>query len=414
LFLPIGIIFKKIIPLVKKKKFDLGLGIRQKVGSYLLVCYKLIWDKFPFLLPTISRVAHHYCKYFPRIIIEGYDIKLMVFPEHNLFYFTQLLADLGRKKNIPSIIVPFTIANTIEWSEAFYKEPSRSLLKFHNRLVAFAFPNWIHYYKNKLLLLPVEIVLLHEMFHIAPKKPWLLNSGNINFLALESNAMKEYYVSAGIEEKHLRATGALYNDELFLKLQNVDTYRTKLYGSLNMESHKPMILCALPPNQCDGRLDVMEFSDYQEIVRYVLSQLSNYSNKYNIVVNLHPRIRPSSIEFIKEYPVKVFYGDIAEIIPLSSIYIAVCSATIRMAISCGIPVINYDLYQYRYDDYTDLDGVVTVFQCSEFSATLEKLVNEEVFYEQVKKAQLKDSSKWGALDGKAGQNLLNEINLLFA
>ncbi|HAU1872650.1 TPA: hypothetical protein JBJ80_15380, partial [Legionella pneumophila] len=379
----------------------------------LLILYKLIWSKLPFFLPTISRAAYYHYKYFPKNVMEKYDIKLMVFPEHNLFYFTQLLAELGRKKNIPSIIVPFTIANTIEWSEAFYKEPSRSLSKLHNRLVAFAFPNWIHYYKNKLLLLPIEIVLLHEMFGITPKKPWLLNSGNIDFLALESNAMKEYYVSSGIEEKYLRATGALYNDELFLKLQNADTYRAKLYSSLNLESHKPMILCALPPNQCDGRLDIMEFSDYAEIVRYLLTQLSNYSNKCNVVINLHPRIKPSSIEFIKEYPVKVFYGDIAEIIPLSSIYVAICSATIRMAISCGIPVINYDLYQYRYDDYTGLNGVITVFQCSEFSAILDKLVNEGNFYGQVKKAQHKDSGKWGELDGKAGQNLLNEINMLF-
>ncbi|HAU1853946.1 TPA: hypothetical protein JBJ57_14525, partial [Legionella pneumophila] len=117
---------------------------------------------------------------------------------------------------------------------------------------------------------------------------------------------------------------------------------------------------------------------------------------------------------IKDYPVKIFYGDIAEIIPLSAIYVSVCSATIRMAISCGIPVINYDLYRYEYDDYVDLKGVITVYNRAEFSSILEKLAKEPGFYAQIKEAQLRDSEKWGQLDGMAGRNLLNEINLLWA
>jgi hypothetical protein len=379
----------------------------------LIACYRFVWNKTPSNLPAISKAAYSYFHNVPRLI-KRYNIKLMVFPEHNLFYFTQLFVYLGKKQNIPAIIVPFTIANTLEWAEAFYKEEARCLSNPYNKICAAAFPHWVYNYKDKRLLLPVELVLLHEMLRISPKNPWLLNSGDIDFLALESNAMKDYYVAAGIEGELLRATGALYNDELYFKLQNVTSYRDDLYQSLNINNGKPMILCALPPNQCDSRLAELEFSDYEEIVRFIMGELSRFADQYNIIINLHPRINPSSVEYINTYPVTIFNGDIAEVIPLSTIYIATCSATIRMAISCGIPVINYDLYRYRYNDYSHLDGVLTLFDRLDFSSKLRQLALEQTFYEEVKSAQMKDKDKWGALDGKAGQNLLKEIDLLFA
>ncbi|ASQ46406.1 hypothetical protein [Legionella clemsonensis] len=385
----------------------------KKISKYLLGCYRFIWNNIPQLLPTISRSAYEYYHSIPKVLLK-HNVKLMVFPEHNLFYFTQIFVYLGRKSNIPSIIVPFTIANTLEWSEAFYNDPGRSLTKMYNKFCANAFPHWVHVYKGRSLLLPVEIVLIHEMLNITPENPWLLNSGDIDFLALESDAMKEYYLTAGIDGRHLRATGALCNDELYSRVQQAAAFRRQLYQSLHFNEDKPMILCALPPDQCSSRKEFIEFRDFEETVRFIMKELSEYSTQYHIVINLHPRTNPSSVEFINTYPVKIFYGDIAEVIPLSAIFIAVGSATIRMAITCGVPVINYDLYRYRYDDYDNLKGVLTIFDKNEFVLTLEKLANQIEFYEEIKMAQIEKSDVWGRLDGQAGKNLLSEIDLLFA
>ncbi|HAT5918458.1 TPA: hypothetical protein ACG3NF_001717 [Legionella pneumophila] len=383
------------------------------ISYFLLGFYKIIWNKKPEYLPPISKAAYYFYNYLPSLLLEN-RIQLIVLPEHNLFYFTQLLVYQGRKYQIPAIIVPFTIANTIEWSEAFYNEPSRSLNRIPNKIFARAFPHWVNHYKNRSLLLPVELILLHEMFGITPKNTWLLNSGDIDFLASESEAMKNYYISAGIEEEQIRVTGALYNDELFFRLQKAEDFRDQLYEKLNMQPGKPMLLCALPPNQCFGRMDLIEFDSYEEIVRFILGKLSQYDKDYNIIVNLHPRIVLDSVSYISDYPVKIYTGNIAEIIPLSSIFVASCSATIRMAISCGIPVVNYDLYHYNYDDYQNIKGVLTMNSKLEFSSILNKLTTESGFFEKIKTAQLYDSEKWGVLDGKSGENLLNEIDLLFA
>lgn len=405
--------FKSYLSKFIKVKICLDWLLKRKfVGRLCLVSYKYICKVCPDQLPAISRTAFNYVDKIP-CLISTQDIKLMIFPEHNLFYFTQLFVYKGRQYNIPSIIIPFTIANTIEWSEAFYKEPSRSMDNIYNKILSFVFPNWVHVYKNRQLILPIELILFHEMLGITPKNPWLLNSGDIDFLAVESNAMKDYYISAGIEAEKLRAIGALYNDELFQQIQHGEENRFELYKSLNLADNKPMMLCALPPNQMVGREELVEFKTYEEIVRCIIAEMCKYAENFNIIINLHPRTTKESVAFLNEYPVKISSKNIAQLVPLSSLYIASCSATIRMAISCGIPVINYDLYKYNYDDYIGAIGVVTMTDKIAFIEQLQALALNKTYYQQIKTAQENQSEQWGKLDGKVGETLLAEIDKLF-
>lgn len=385
---------------------------RSVCRNFFLTQFQYIWNKRPFLLTSYSSQVRKFYFILPKILNDN-KIQLIVIPEHNLFYGTQILVSHGRERNIPAIIVPFTIANTLEWSETFYNDPSMSFKSTYNRMSAHAFPNWVTHYKDKQLILPFQMVLIHEMLNISPKNPWLLNSGDIDFIAVESEGMKTYYRTAGIEQDHLRVIGSLYNDELYTTLSQADDNKKRLCQNLQMDFDKPILLCALPPNQCCGREQLIEFADYEEIVRFLISELVNYTNHYNIVLNLHPRIKQSSIDFISEYPIKIYPGDIATIIPLSLVYIASCSATIRMAVACGIPVINYDLYRYHYDDYTHLDAVLTMFDKQDYIDTLKRVLTDKPYFNKIKKLQKEKSSEWGILDGKAGENLIREIDTLF-
>lgn len=378
----------------------------------MVSAYRLMWT-YNYTEPfAISSNAKTYHQSIPSLL-KRYNIKLMVFPEHNLFYLTQMVTYLARKEKIPAIIVPFTIANTIEWSEAFYHEPQRNVShSLLNHIGAILFPHWVHQYKDRKLILPHELILIHEMFRITPKHPWLLNSGDIDFLAVESEAMKDYYTAAGIESKRLRAVGALYNDDLFIKIQHAETSKKELYDSLGYKDNKPLILCALPPDQLASRADCTDFDDYEAIVRFLMSELSRFADDYHVVINLHPRITPDSVSYINEYPVTISNNNITDLIPLCSVYLASCSATIRMAISCAIPVINYDLYRYNYDDYTSVTGVITMTEKDAFAECMYKMMQDCNYYDEIKSAQLMESEKWGKPDGMAGAKLLKEIDLL--
>lgn len=385
--------------------------IRIPTASIVLRGFKHLWTQNSSTLPSLTIIAKTHYEYFPEIL-DKLQIKLVVIPEHNLFYFTQLAVYLARQKNIPSILVPFTIANTLEWAEAFYNVPERSYNNQSSRIFGRIFPQWVYMHKNRKLVLPYELILVHEMLAIRPKNPWLLNSGNIDFIAVESQAMHEYYAKAGIEGTLFRQTGALYNDELF----NIITDKSKnlelLYNRLNITNQLPMMLCALPPNQLSSRCDQIDFESYETIIQEMLDELVKYIGQYNLLINLHPRINPDSVRWLSNYPVIVVNTDIVELIPLASLFIASCSATIRMAITCGVPVVNYDVYQYHYDDYLGIDGVLNVFNRAEYSNTLNQLVNDGDYFNKITTLQRQTSANWGQLDGKNGKRLLHEVDLL--
>ena len=64
----------------------------------------------------------------------------------------------------------------------------------------------------------------------------------------------------------------------------------------------------------------------------------------------------------------------AEMVPASDIYVASISSTIRWAITCGKPVVNYDVYRYRYTDFLAVPGVLATEEQAEFRAVLQRLV----------------------------------------
>ena len=63
----------------------------------------------------------------------------------------------------------------------------------------------------------------------------------------------------------------------------------------------------------------------------------------------------------------------AELVPLCDVFVASISSTIRWAIACGKPVVNYDVYRYRYTDFIGVEGVLTCEEQDEFVSVLRRL-----------------------------------------
>ncbi len=83
-----------------------------------------------------------------------------------------------------------------------------------------------------------------------------------------------------------------------------------------------------------------------------------------------------------------------------------------MAIVCGVPVLNYDVYQFKYPDYKDEKGVLSIQTKGEFKISLNKLINDTQYYRQLTQYQSQSSEKWGTLDGKAGRTILTMFDEL--
>ncbi len=347
--------------------------------------------------------------------INQYQIKLLIFPENNIFYLTHYKIHMAREYKVPSIIVPFTIANMKEWCESLYTIPHYQL-KFSNLNYFFGtiFKQWAMTYKGKKMILPPNLILLYESLNLTPQNPWLINDGTIDFIAVESEKMKIYYESAGINKNKLLPTGALYNDELNYYLSNLEEHKNNVFKRLGISTDKPVIVVALPPNQMDSRIDFTEFESYHEAMAFWLENLSRLAEKYHIIISLHPRITPEQAGVIEQYPVSIYPDQVSHIIPLSELYIASCSATVRMAIASAKPVLNYDFYDYQYDDYKDIKGVITVSKKDDFIQQLNEITGNPSYYQRIADYQKEESLLWNNPEWNASDNIINAIDNLLA
>jgi hypothetical protein len=126
-----------------------------------------------------------------------------------------------------------------------------------------------------------------------------------------------------------------------------------------------------------------------------------------VLINLHPRIKYADVAWLSTLGVTIIDEPIDRLIPLADLYIAVASATIRLGISCGIPVINYDAYKYDYDDYQGLPGVCEVKNRHDYKSILNDLINDKSFYLKIHEAQKATASHLCVIDGRSSERLLN-------
>jgi hypothetical protein len=342
-------------------------------------------------------------------LIQGQKPVLIVLPEANLFYNSQFVIRAAHLDATPVVIVPFTIVNTLEWAEAFFDIPLYQANKGWNRLFARAFPHWVLEHKGRRLILPPAHILGCEYFDMVPPIPWLINSGDSDAIASESHFMSDYYLRAGIQKEKIHFTGALSDDRLFALLKERDLHRRAMGERFCFQIREKVILIGLPPDQFGGgKRQGCEFDSYEDLIRFMVGEIASLSgSQATVLINLHPRIKHADVVWLSALGATIIDEPIELLVPLADVYVAVASATIRLGISCGIPVVNYDAYQYDYDDYKGLAGVCEVKSKHDYESILGALINDQLFYSKIHEAQMKTASDLCLVDGKSGERLLS-------
>ena len=286
-----------------------------------------------------------------RKYLKVHGFELLVLAEDNAAYSSAEWIEAGHSLGIPSVIVPFTVANAIEPAQALLNNPAHRVSGLCGKLVAALYPNWIYEHGGRRLVrLPPPRALARQWLGLAPPLPWIINSGKADAIAVESEFMLDYYRREGLPEGQLVLCGALYDDILADQLANAVARRQQLHGRLGLDPGRKLVLCAMPPDQLAVAGDRCDFRRYRELVKFWAETLAQLRG-CNVVVRAHPRTRLEEIEFIRPLGLTIVEDDTASLVPLCDIYVASVSATIRWAIACGKPVVNYDVYRYRYVDY---------------------------------------------------------------
>lgn len=341
---------------------------------------------------------------------------LVILPEENMFYGHLLLLHAARSRGIRSCVVPFTIVNTLEWAEAFWGVRAFHCRKLRNIPFARAFPHWVLHHRGRALILPPEHIMVAEHFGIVPDNPWLINSGPTDAIAVESEFMYDYYRRAGIRESKLHRTGAVADDQLFQLVADRAKGRARLLEELGIRATGKIILVGLPPDQFPGgKRRHCEFDRYEDLIRFMVQAAVEAAAPGDaVLVNLHPRVDEQSVAFVEALGARIVRQPIDTLVPVCDLYIAVASATIRLGLSCGVPVVNYDAYVYCYDDYRDLPGVMQVQRRSDYRKVLFSLLRDPAHYEQVRRAQAETAARKCLVDGRAGERMLALFDSLSA
>ena len=401
---------------------------QNRAKRIFLAAFARAWDAEPMRKPAESRTAFWSRRLleegvFPGIgaqkrfyramsqLLDQFEPTQIIFPEENLFYFHHLWVHAARSRNVSTAIVPFTIVNSLEWAEAFSNLPEFQANRGWNRLLAKAFPDWVLHHRGRRLVLPSTYAAGCEHLGMKFDRPWVINSGPIEVLCSESRLMSEYYRKAGIRDEKIVLTGTLSDDRLFSILKDRFAHRNALAQRLGRDVSGKVILIGLPPDQFVGKRRAgCEFDRYDDLITFMVSECKKQLSLHGgtLLISLHPRINPVDVAYLENLGAVIVTEPVENLVPLSDVYIAVASATIRLAISCGIPVINYDAYQYYYDDYIDFAGVKEVRTRDAYVAALEACF-QVGNYEKMQKEQQETAHGLCDMDGKAGQRLLDTL-----
>ena len=333
---------------------------------------------------------------------------------HMVGYDSAVYIQTAHTLKMPVVIVSSTMDNGQAQAESYYHDPKHSLQPLMNRLTGWLYPHWVRDWRGKKLIrMPWGRVLAMEWLGLAPPLPWVAGSGDADAIAVESEAMVQFYTAAGLPHQQLVITGSLTDDVLAAADQNKPARRTALCQELDLPEDKPILLSALPPDTLymTGGRPQCDFQTYPQLVEFWVQSLAAVKD-WNIVILLHPSVSYEAMRYIEDWGVKIARQPTAEVVPLCDLYVTSVSSTIRWAIACGKPVINYDVYRYHYEGFMQVKGVLYTEEQTGFQELLARLTTDSNFFRQTAAAQAQAAPDWGFLDGRSGRRMLQLLDKL--
>lgn len=347
-------------------------------------------------------------------LLAGARAELLILGGDMPGYDTSDYIAVARRLGIPVVLIPSTMSNGLEQAEAYFHNPEYQVIGQENELAAQRFPRWVREHRGrKLLRRPGGDILAMEQLGTAPPRPWGFNSGFADVVCAESQEMIDYYLDCGLPREQIVDTGSPANDVLAEYAATAPQRRSELLRELGLVDDRPLIVAALPPDflYLDGGRPECDFRKYDDLVAFWHRSLTSLDH-CNVLLSLHPSVSPEAFRHLETDNLRIGPGNTASLVPLADVYVASVSSTIRWAIASGKPVINYDVYRYRYTDYLHVPGVATMEEQVEFVAELDRMANDVEYRRKRTLQQQSVAERWGRLDGLAGRRLLEVFRKL--
>lgn len=326
-----------------------------------------------------------------------WNVDCVIVPEEVVAPFWSTMVGACKQAGVPIVVVPYTIANQQEAFESL--KGVEAYQTSNNWFTARRYGKWrMKKGGFDIVRLPAAHILAHERLHLTPSDPWLMNSGNVDCVCVESPAIGAYFTRSGIAQRKIVVTGSASLDEIYSRQRQRDSTLERLREA-GLSGEKPILLVGGCPNQLRGSVPRCEHKSIEEVVDFVATSLAGLRDRYDFLVRPHPSYLEMG-DLFAGHGFRSTTIPTAELVSVCSLYVAFASATIRWAIACGIPTVNYDVFGYDYDEFKKVVGVFNVGTTSEFERAVTDLYPGSARYDEARRALVSAGSAWSMLDGR--------------
>lgn len=315
------------------------------------------------------------------------------------------LIAMAKARGIPVLVIPYGIGESKDYDVFLADKHREGNLNFlpsdpQGDFIRNQAPHWIRPTEyGDVLLFPADFVLARLAEGLDLPRPWAVQGGHADWIAVESAKMREHYVREGIPEHKLVDLGTLYCDTVSDVLNALPECRQAFETGNKIHVGRTSILIALPPSYHDTRGHLCEFATYEAMCLAVVNYCCCLPDT-QVTVSVHPNTLPQHLESLRAAGAKIAEEWIVALIPQHDIFLVDFSSTIRWALAARKPTINYDIYQFRLETYRDAPTVCSSTRFDDVCAELRRLVSDNAEFRR-RCADLKlISGSWGLLDGR--------------
>ena len=340
-------------------------------------------------------------------ILVRLGVDTLVFAEDNIERDSFAWIAAAHRRAIPVNVVTYGALSIDEAETAYKGSSAHQISTAEADILRRLLPHWLREGDGYAITrLPLMEALGREMAGLAVPNPWLVNTGQLDMIALESQSACAAYRAQNFENGRLIVTGHPFHDRLHAALAARDDKRAELAQRFSIDPDTPWLLVAMPPDQ-SGHRPVADGADFDALI-HQFCQMSADITGWPVLVSPHPNLLGKDRDKLRAGPAHLIEEPIADYLPLADGFLASVSTTIKWALALGVPVIDFDCFEYAYPDFLDEPGVHTAKSKSDLTGWLQHLANPDRLAAWRAAAQAR-SIWWGQIDGQAMDRIITRL-----
>ena len=256
-----------------------------------------------------------------------------------------------------------------------------------------------------------EYILAMVSVGIKIKNAWVIHGGVSDLLCAENNVALRQYENEGIPVNKTKLTGSPYCDVMAKAIADTPAIKNCFLQPRKIEPNCTRLLISWPPSYHETYPERNEFDSFMEMSRAVFEFYLSLKNT-KLTMSIHPACGSEIKALCQELGIAISDRYIISLIPQHDVFTTYFSSTIRWALACGLPVINYDAYRINLPAYNEAAAFTNAQTFDEYCHNIKKITDDNDFYEQMSKLQIANAQEWGKVDGQSIQRIFTEIDHL--